>query len=108
MIVLAARLTETLFGQQIVISMHKKWSRSIHLALRSIISNFKYSYCPENAKKKKLSFRRHFNEDNKGLAKKAFSMLRAWKQKKKEGSMPCVMILWDANFLQKTFLAIRV
>ena len=35
-------------------------------------------------------------------------MLRAWKQKKKEGSMPCVMILWDANFLQKTFLAIRV
>ena len=50
----------------------------------------------------------HFNEDNKGLAKKAFSMLRAWKQKKKEGSMPCVMILWDANFLQKTFLSIRV
>ena len=58
--------------------------------------------------KKKLSCRRHFNEDNKALAKKAFSMLRAWKQKKKEGSMPCVMILWDVNFLKKTFLAIRV
>ena len=69
---------------------------------------FQIQLLPRKCKKKKLSFRRHFNEDNKGLAKKAFSMLRTWKQKKKEGSMPCVMILWDANFLPKTFLAIRV
>ena len=51
MIVLAARLIGTLFGHQIVFSMRKKWSRRTRQALRSITSNSKQSYQPQNAKK---------------------------------------------------------
>ena len=43
----------TLFGREIVLSMRKKYSRRTRLTLRSIISNSKYSYQPEDAKKKK-------------------------------------------------------
>ena len=38
----------------------KKWKRRTRRALRSIISNFKYRYQPENTKKN--SCRRHFKE----------------------------------------------
>ena len=40
----------TLFGRQIV-QCTKKWTRRTRRALRSIISNFKYLYHPEKAKK---------------------------------------------------------
>ena len=48
---------ETLFGRQIVLSVHK----------RSIISNFKNSYKPENAKK--ISCQGHFKQtpDNQNI-----------------------------------------
>ena len=43
-------LMGTLFGSQIVLAIPKKWSRRTCWALRSVISKFKYSYEPENAK----------------------------------------------------------
>ena len=53
MIVLAARLMGTLFGRQIVLSMHQKnWPRRTRQALKSIISNYEYSYQPKRSKTK--------------------------------------------------------
>ena len=60
MIVLAVRLIGTLFRRQIVPSMHAKMVRRTHWALRWIISNFKNSYQPENAKTKNWCHR-HLN-----------------------------------------------
>ena len=58
MIALAACLMGMLFGCQILLSMHKKWSSRAHQALRLIISEFKYSHQP--VVKKKFSCHRHF------------------------------------------------
>ena len=46
----------TLFDREIVLSMRKKYSRRTRLTLRSIISNSKYSYQPEDAKKQKKNW----------------------------------------------------
>ena len=58
MIVLAVRRRGTLLAAKSYFQCTKKWSRRTRGALRSIISNFKNSYQPENAKKN--SSYRHF------------------------------------------------
>ena len=53
----------------------------------------------------------NFDHGNRKLADKAFEVLLAWKQREnftKFCTMPCVTILCNVNFLQKSFVAIRL
>ena len=61
---------ETLFGRQIVLSVHK----------RSIISNFKNSYQPENAKK--ISCQGHFKQtpDNQNIQYAKYNLTQETKE----------------------------